>query len=287
MGLPWRYAIRCIDDLGLILRAEVVWAKPNGLPESVTDRVRRSHEQWFHFTRQSRYYASVDEIREEHAPKTLTHRGGGQSWGNEDNPDNNWGDAKVREINPLGKLPGSVWTIPSEPLTVPDHLGVDHFAAFPSEWPRRLILGWTPPGYCTECGQARIALVEKGYLSIGDRFAGGTPTESRHRSGVRMGDGIEATITGYSCACPTPDAPTRPAVVLDPFGGTGTVAAVARALGRHAHHVDLSMDYLRLAAWRVWHDDTLHRKASERSGIAVPEPPKIDGQLSLLGGDAA
>src|SRR5690606_31676586 len=44
IGIPWRYAIRCIDDLGLILRAEVIWSKPNGLPESVTDRVRRSHE---------------------------------------------------------------------------------------------------------------------------------------------------------------------------------------------------------------------------------------------------
>ena len=47
--------------------------------------------------------------------------------------------------DPLGKLPGSVWSIPSEPLQVPDHLGVDHFAAFPQEWPRRLILGWSPP----------------------------------------------------------------------------------------------------------------------------------------------
>ena len=45
LGLPWRYAIGCIDDLDLILRAEVIWSKPNGLPESVTDRVRRSHEQ--------------------------------------------------------------------------------------------------------------------------------------------------------------------------------------------------------------------------------------------------
>jgi len=43
MGIPWRYALRCIDDLGLILRAEIIWSKPNGLPESVTDRVRRSH----------------------------------------------------------------------------------------------------------------------------------------------------------------------------------------------------------------------------------------------------
>ena len=106
MGLPWRYAIGCIDDLGLILRSEIVWSKPNGLPESVKDRVRRSHEQWFHFTLEPRYFTAIDEIREPHQ--------------------------------------GSVWSIPSEPLQVPDHLGVDHFAAFPQEWPRRLILGWCP-----------------------------------------------------------------------------------------------------------------------------------------------
>ena len=69
MGLPWRYAIGCIDQLGLILRAEVIWAKPNGLPESVTDRVRRSHEQWFHFTKEPRYFSAVDEVRE---PQTGT-----------------------------------------------------------------------------------------------------------------------------------------------------------------------------------------------------------------------
>src|SRR4051812_12224809 len=64
IGLPWRYAIRCVDELGLILRAEIVWAKPNGLPESVTDRVRRSHEQVFHFVKQPRYYSAVHTIRE-------------------------------------------------------------------------------------------------------------------------------------------------------------------------------------------------------------------------------
>ena len=41
MGLPWRYAIKCIDQLNLILRSEIIWHKPNGLHESVTDRTRR------------------------------------------------------------------------------------------------------------------------------------------------------------------------------------------------------------------------------------------------------
>src|SRR5690606_37517129 len=66
MGLPWRYAIGCIDDLDLILRAETVWSKPNGLPEAVTDRVRRSHEQWFHLVKEPRYYTAIDELREPH-----------------------------------------------------------------------------------------------------------------------------------------------------------------------------------------------------------------------------
>src|SRR5262245_37392550 len=151
LGLPWRYAIGCIDQLGLILRAEVIWSKPNGLPESVTDRVRRSHEQWFHFTRQPRYYAAVDEIREVHNDKAgPVSRFGKITQSGESRTD---GIARpqtfkraVRDYNPLGKLPGSVWTIPSEPLQVPPELGVDHFAAFPTEWPRRIILGWSPPG---------------------------------------------------------------------------------------------------------------------------------------------
>src|SRR5205823_13758824 len=67
LGLPWRYALACTDQLGLILRAEIIWSKPNGLPESVTDRVRRAHEQVFHLVRQPRYYSAVDEIREPHA----------------------------------------------------------------------------------------------------------------------------------------------------------------------------------------------------------------------------
>jgi len=112
IGIPWRYAIRCIDDLGLILRAEVIWSKPNGLPESVTDRVRRSHEQWFHFTLSPRYYSAVDEIREAHlygkpngsAPNARQSErfvaAGQRAHGSLSDPN----------VNPLGKLPGSVWT---------------------------------------------------------------------------------------------------------------------------------------------------------------------------------
>jgi site-specific DNA-methyltransferase (cytosine-N4-specific) len=193
MGLPWRYALGCIDGRAgdpLILRAEIIWHKLNGLPESVTDRVRRNHEQWFHFTREGSYFSGVDEIREK--PTTT----GGVS--TEERKKDGWGPNRGTATgsqpmvtfasNPLGKLPGSVWPMALEPLRVPDWLGVDHFAAFPTEWPRKLISGWSPEG----------------------------------------------------------------GLVLDPFGGTGTVAMVARALGREALHVDLSTDYLKLAKWRVF-----------------------------------
>jgi tRNA/tmRNA/rRNA uracil-C5-methylase (TrmA/RlmC/RlmD family) len=86
------------------------------------------------------------------------------------------------------------------------------------------------------------------------------------------------TITGTACACPTPDAPTTPARVLDMFGGTGTTAIVASALGRHGISVDLSADYHRIARWRD-QDGGLRAKAL---GVARPEK-QLEGQLSLLG----
>lgn len=213
IGVPWRYALRCIDDLGLILRAEVIWSKPNGLPESVTDRVRRSHETWFHFTREPRYFSAVDEVREEHATLALADARGRNQRGFTGAPTN-----EGMAGNPLGKLPGSVWTIPTQPLRVPDHLGVDHFAAFPMEWPRRIIRGWSP--------------------------AGGT--------------------------------------VLDPFGGTGTTALVAKALGRDGISVDMSADYCRLAEWRTNDPGELAR------AMQVEKPPQqMPDQLDMFGGDAA
>lgn len=220
MGLPWRYAIRCIDDLGLTLRAEMIWDKPNGLPERVRDRVRRSHETWFHFTLGPSYYADLDEIRVPHTGGSHTaRRDKGVSPRNLRIAEH--GDHGLRTSNtdpsmfdPRGKLPGSVWKVQSEPLNVPDHLGVDHFAAFPTEWARRLIQGWCPPG----------------------------------------------------------------GVVLDPFGGTGTVALVADVLGCHGVSVDMSRDYCRLAGWRT--ADPRQRAKAARLEY-TPPVEQLPGQMAL------
>jgi DNA modification methylase len=296
MGLPWRYAIRCIDELGLILRAEVIWSKPNGLPESVTDRVRRSHENWFHFTTQPRYYAAVDEIREAHSPNAHPRRTDGQP-----SPKDAAGlAAGVRRgymsetsTNPLGKLPGSVWTVPTQPLTVPESLGVDHFAAFPMEWPRRIIRGWSPSGICTGCGEGRRPVTRNDYAP--SNGSSGFAKDLNEPLGRQNGTGMagkpalrsQVTITGETCACyplaqnrngsATPIPPTRPAVVLDPFGGTGTTAMVAAALGRHGVSVDMSRDYCRLARWRT-------TDPGERARAALAEKPPVipDGMDTLF-----
>lgn len=270
IGVPWRYAIRCIDELGLILRAEVIWSKPNGLPESVTDRVRRSHEVWFHFTKSPRYFAAVDEIREAHAtvlPGTKSTDGRGY--------ESHMSGMMNGAAHPLGKLPGSVWTIATQPLIVPEELGIDHFAAFPMEWPRRIIRGWSPSGICVACGQGRRPVTSV------ERHGDCTERRGSDRGfGVAQGQNRNPgtfTITGYACACDQPTADTTSAVVLDPFGGTGTTATVAKALGRHGISVDLSADYCRLAEWRTNDPDQL-AKAAE-----LPKPVKVpDGQEVLF-----
>jgi len=339
IGIPWRYALRCIDDLGLILRAEVIWSKPNGLPESVTDRVRRSHEVWFHFTLEPRYFSAVDEIRERHetGPRYEQRATGRVIPGLPAQSNLGAGGSHLTEANynPLGKLPGSVWTVPTEPLRVPDRLGVDHFAAFPTEWPRRIIQGWSPAGVCVECGEGRRPVVARERsLEPGRKAVGLGATHEGGRVGPQIGGPSEASslhhlntyaVTGYACACiaascecpPCPgrgndghglthcaeccmgaavDAdlscprhgsppPTTPAVVLDPFGGTGTTALVAKALGRHGISVDMSADYCRLAKWRSNDRDQLAKVL----GVAKAEPVASDEQslLDLLEGGAA
>ena len=262
MGLPWRYAIGCIDDLGLILRAEVIWAKPNGLPESVKDRVRRSHEQWFHFTLEPMYFTALDEIREPYkssAPYAFR----GHSTEVDGDKRNDFGRNCVGEKYPLGRVPGSVWSIPNEPLRVPDHVAVKHFAAFPQEWPRRLILGWSPAEVCSTCQQGRRPVVERdpdyvafreatGDWNASNRKPGGYEQKVNRTTDAPTAPPWSGRITGYACDCPDTTAPSTPGVVLDPFCGTGTVPMVAHALGRTGIGVDLSGDYLRLASWRVF-----------------------------------
>src|SRR5699024_9722682 len=91
--------------------------------------------------------------------------------------------------------------------------------------------------------------------------------------------GTDRTITGEACDCPEPTAPTTPGVVLDPFGGTGTTALVADALGRHGISNDMSADYCRLARWRT-SDPKQQAKAARKE--FKPPTEQMPGQVELF-----
>jgi DNA methylase len=287
MMLPARYAIACTDQLGLILRAEIVWHKTNGLPESVTDRVRRSHESVFHFTKRARYYSALDGIR---LPHTGHHGHDARAARSSDTGANHRALAHDETLyNPLGKLPGSVWPIPSQRLDAPPSLGVEHYAAFPTALVRPIIAGWSPAAVCSSCDQGRRPVVVK-TLDVAGMSRRTRPKyiDGAEPAGNTRGMNAEiaphgttvATITGYTCRCGDTTAPARPGVVLDPFGGTGTTVMVADVLGRHGIGVDRSADYCRLAAWRV--ADPQQRARAAGVPWQPPRHPAGDGQATLF-----
>ena len=100
----------------------------------------------------------------------------------------------------------------------------------------------------TDYPERRRPTVTPGKMKVNDNDARAAAQETCHH-----GDDwpTRQPVREYELAGWTP-APTLPAVVLDPFGGTGTTAMVARALGRTGISIDLSNDYCRLARWRIF-----------------------------------
>jgi DNA modification methylase len=329
LGMPWRYALACTDELGLILRRDIIWSKMNGIPESVQDRVRTSHEYIFHLVRQQRYFTAVDEIREDHSADSFRRFAPGQKLPGRRPAHIYNGEPEQtlsleKGLHPLGKLPGSVWEFPLQPLIGPQcrlvwdgrtirwfatwadgekHMRMlarewwawppgsgrpslrpeaEHYAAFPMELPRRIIQGFSPDGICTACGQGRRPV---GAIT-GTEATGSLDRViplSRDRVHGRVGRGGQKLvrtrgITGYACACPDTSAPTRPAVVLDVFGGTGCTAMVAAAYGRVGITVDYSHTYSRFARWRT-RDPSERAKAMQ---VKKPPPPPDARQQELF-----
>ena len=160
LGIPWRVAFALQDD-GWILRNDVIWAKPNGMPESVTDRLSTKHEHLFLLAKSRRYWFDLDPIREplmypdaadgtNKADKLQTGssaRRTGGAYGKPRSVDEGWNTGTGlaphtghRGTHEQGRNPGDVWTIPTQPFT-----GA-HFAVFPVEIPRRAIAAGCKPG---------------------------------------------------------------------------------------------------------------------------------------------
>ncbi|MCM1011927.1 site-specific DNA-methyltransferase [Brevibacterium sp. XM4083] len=147
LGVPWR-VVFALQDQGWILRNEIIWAKPNSLPESVKDRLATRHERLFLLVKSERYWFDLDPIREPHAPATLRrtapHRADPGRAAREGRGVPGGVDYQTfkltQAMHTKGRNPGTVWTIPTQPFADA------HFATFPIELPRRCILAGCRPG---------------------------------------------------------------------------------------------------------------------------------------------
>lgn len=187
LGVPWRLAF-ALQDRGWLLRCDVIWHKPNPMPDSVKDRPTRAHEYVFLLTKSGRYFYDSAAIREPNSPGSFKRFKPGEAipsrkkFGGSDRATPKFLAGQV--FQPNGRNRRSVWTISTESFSEA------HFATFPQKLAEPCIL-----------------------------------------AGSRPGD-----------------------LVLDPFSGAGTVAVVARRLGRKAIGIDLKAEYNEMAARRLAQD---------------------------------
>lgn len=143
LGIPWRVAFALQDD-GWILRNDNIWHKSNAMPESVRDRLSTKHEYVFLLSKGPRYWFDLDPIREDYAPASLDryrydYQQGGSTFDAQARP-GTLRDGGTITANVVGKNPGDVWTIPTQPFA-----GA-HFATFPVALAERCILAGCKPG---------------------------------------------------------------------------------------------------------------------------------------------
>jgi DNA modification methylase len=163
VGAPWLLAFALRGD-GWYLRSDTIWARPNPMPESVTDRPTKAHSYVFLLTKSARYFYDADAIREESKDwskggpgegiQTTEHYGAGNG-GNAD-----LGSLATRYKNgdvPAGRNARSVWSIATEPAPFA------HFATFPQALVERCIkAGTSEHGACAACGAPWTRTVSHG-----------------------------------------------------------------------------------------------------------------------------
>ncbi len=156
--IPHRFAIGCIDR-GWIMRNDIIWAKRNGMPESVTDRFSKKHEYFFFMTKNQKYYFNLDGVRDRN--KTFENRPAGVVRNRLFNYDSKTNDKTLNprinnkhtginksgyaptEGNSKGKNPGDVsdfWDIPTKPSSK------KHYATYNFNLIDKCIIAGCPKG---------------------------------------------------------------------------------------------------------------------------------------------
>jgi hypothetical protein len=251
-----RLALRMIDEQGWILRNDIIWYKPNHMPESVKDRFTKAYEHVFMFVKKEKYWFDLDAVREPHKKKNKPPKYELQIKYSENDgrPKDKQGTRYRKNLwriyaekglsgNSLGKNPGDVWIINTEPF--PEA----HFAVFSTELVERCILASCPEWICKKCGKPRERIVEVNR---------GEPKPSlgatKENGNVKKGGAIYApivsrqTIGWTDCGC---GAGWESGIVLDPFLGSGTTALVAEKLNRRWIGIEINPKYCKMAKKRI------------------------------------
>ena len=164
IGIPWRVAFALQAD-GWYLRQDIIWHKPNPMPESVTDRCTKAHEYIFLLSKSARYFFDADAIKEPNSP---TSQMGGRFTGNKksEQTGNGHSGLKVQDNTWNGRNRRSVWTVTTKPFKEA------HFATFPEDLIKPCILAGCPENgvvYDPFMGAGTTAYVSK---KLGRHFLG-------------------------------------------------------------------------------------------------------------------
>lgn len=257
--MPARLALALQAD-GWWLRSQIVWAKPNPMPESVTDRPTSAYEMVYLLSKKPRYFYDADAVREnvgEETRRNVGFRDRQYMNGRAANGIDDGYTAMPRdEPSRAGRSLRNVWTIATQAF--PEA----HFATFPAELAERCIrAGTSERGCCAQCGKPWWRITDKTFVPQPDvSLQRGMRLETQHDAanqwpGTPRGS-TSTTTTGWQPGC-THGADVVPATVLDPFAGAGTTLLVADRLQRNAIGIELNAAYTEMAMERCRRDAPL------------------------------
>ena len=200
VGIPWRVAFALQAD-GWYLRSDIIWAKPNPMPESVTDRPTKAHEYVFLLSKKQSYYYDAEAVAEAAtcAGKTVRYTEASKNARSKSDPRFATRPATDMVVKKTRNR-RTVWTITPKPFK-----GA-HFAVMPTELARLCVIAGTPRGGLVLdpfCGAGTTGCAA---MPEGRRFYGIdlNPTYVREVAAPRL-RGVVAEITGPS----SPPPPSR------------------------------------------------------------------------------